>query len=145
MLTIENAVSFLVGILVVYVMFRAMGVFVVILCCSMAISGFAHSLYFFNSTTNMDWGYATLAVGVTAIPMTDDAMDNDTMLYYFVQNYGIDDKSDWAYYPSEDLACRYYPSQTNYWPAVAAGMAFGLTVCGFGWKLRMVRKTTGDF
>ena len=97
-----------------------------LLACLVHGRVFGYSLYFFNSTTNIDWGFANLPVGVTVLPMTDDAMYNDTMLYYFVQNYGIDDKSDWVYYPSQHLACRYYPESPTSDPGIQTAFNDGL-------------------
>jgi len=96
-LTFENAVCFGIGMAVVYMMFRAMGVFVVALLFTLTLS--VHAQTNFVLVENLD----PLPVVVTAA------------------------------------------STPNYWPATAAGFGFGLTVCGFGWVIRMARKTTSDF
>jgi hypothetical protein len=34
-------------------------------------------------------------------------------------------------------------NSVNVWPSFEMGAGFGLTVCGFGWLLRLARKVTG--
>ena len=98
-LTFEDCVCFTCGLAVVYIMFRAMGVLVVLFLLALSLTG--------NAQTNLD-----LVVNADPIPVVVTAQ-----------------------------------STPDYWPAAAAGFGFGLTVCGFGWVLRIAKrvgKTTYD-
>ncbi len=106
MLTYENAVCFVLGMLVVYLMFRMMGIFVVFAFLSISLNGHAQT----NPVEVVNWPYDQSEYTNT-VPVT-------------VTEENAPDR----------------------WPAVAAGMGFGFTCAGFGWILRMGKRTaTGDF
>lgn len=98
MITIENLAAFVLGMLVVYLMFRSMGVFVLLL-----FLGFGHSA-------------SAQSVAVTNWPDTNAPLP----VYLSAQ------------------------SASDVWPSAAAGFGFGLTCCGFGWVLRMSKKTANS-
>ena len=100
MITIENLAAFVLGMAVVYMMFRALGV-----VCFVALLSFALCL---------SPCPARAQIGVTNWP------DSSVPLSVTVSR-----------------------STGDVWPSAAAGFGFGLTVCGFGWVLRMSKKVGG--
>jgi hypothetical protein len=161
MITFENAICFLVGLAVVYILGRSLGLCLLFGACLIGSMLHAHTLtvYAWLSDTN-HVSYMNFPYGVTVLPLTAGAttvstadMWNDDYMGY---NLGyIDTNSDWVAtiqdYEGDGTVERYYPdlpaspAPTDYWPAVSSGMAFGFVLIGFGWKLRMVKRTTGDF
>ena len=93
-ITLENLVAFALGMAVVYMMFRSMGIFILLFFVLLALPAGAQD------------------VAVTNWPSFVNPLPVQTSV--------------------------------NVWPACAAGFGFGLTCCGFGWVLRMARRTAND-
>lgn len=150
-ITLNSAVAFLIGMIVVYLLFRCTGIFIIVAFC--AISSQAHTVTvvadsstnwqtFVGPVTSVNEWYPP---GVSVEPVTFDA--NGQIYPDWLVYYGVTDADhDYVYEAADDTLIT-IPSQEpeNSWPAIASGMGIGFLLCGFGWIFRLVRQVGRDF
>lgn len=159
MITLLATLAFAVGMAVVYVFFRMIGIIVAVACCSLAMSG--HCLTIANGTTNAvvlsDVGPSGQSVccppgaSLTFVYGWSGFADGGASVNLATVNPLVSDSTllSLASTPGGPVWCvASMPVNPWFWDVsgpLMSGIGVGFTLIGFGWAFRLSRKGAVEF